>query len=107
MTDVMSADGPRALLVDLVERALRSERGVRYNQREHKPTGFYAGRRAAFVASAASLCNLLYGVNAEAAKKTISDAIKEVGEGMDLDANDPQRNQGDAIRIASAGLLAE
>jgi hypothetical protein len=83
----ISVDGPRAALVDTIIRALRSEAGVRYNQRENKPTGYYAGRRTGFVVSAAILAHYVYGVDMDEAKEFLAKAIRESSK-EDLEAPD-------------------
>jgi hypothetical protein len=71
---------PRDLLINLIERALRSEAGVREQQAHHKPTGYYTGRKAGFVCSAATLVAMLYGADYEAAKAVVSREVGAAGE---------------------------
>jgi hypothetical protein len=70
----------RVLLFRIVRRALRSENGVREQQAKGKPTGFYAGRRAASIANAADLCAVLYGGDYDAAKAKLTEAVRAAGE---------------------------
>jgi hypothetical protein len=69
------------LLLNLVERCLRSEAGVRDQQEHQKPTGWYAGRRTGFECSAATLVAMLYGVEYEAAKSTLAAEVRQAGAG--------------------------
>lgn len=104
--DPLAVSNPSgALLVDLLERALRSQAGVRHNKRENKPTGFYSGRCAGFVASAASLCHRMYGVDEEAAKNVISKKCKDADERL-AKPEPPFTRQEEALRIATSALLA-
>ena len=77
-----SMGSPRDALVNLVERAPRAEAGVREQQTNGKPTGYYAGRKAGFVASAATLASMLFGTDYEAAKATISKSVADAGKGL-------------------------
>jgi len=72
----------RVLLFDIVGRALRAEAGVRERKAERKSTEYHAGRRSAFIASAAQLMATLYGGDYEAAKHALAASVKTVGEGF-------------------------
>lgn len=70
----------RQLLFRIIEGALRAEHGVRSNQKEGKPTGYYAGRRAGRIADAALLMEVLYGGDYHEAKKSLSFGVKAAGD---------------------------
>lgn len=96
----------RELLFGLIKAALRAEHGVRYNQLANKPTGYYAGRRAGFVCSAAQLMEVLYGGDYEAAKKALSFGLKAAGEAVTLaDLVNPHTAEALAVTIAESALL--
>lgn len=104
--DILPVGGPLDVMVNLVARALRAEAGVRRKQDVKQPTGYYAGRRAGFVCSAATLATMLFGADYEAAKHLIGNRIKEAGDSwVGADLVDPHKGGELATQIAGEALL--
>lgn len=94
-------------MVNLVARALRAEAGVRRKQQVKHPTGYYAGRRAGFVCSAATLATMLFGTDYEAAKHLLSSQIKQAGDELiPSDLVDPHKGGELATQIVALVLEA-
>ncbi len=105
--DILPVGGPQDVMVNLVYRALRAEAGVRRKQAVQQSTGYYAGRRAGFVCSAATLATMLFGADYEAAKHAISREVKECGENWTPDDLAEAHKGGElATQIVNAVLLA-
>lgn len=97
----------RNLVAELVLGALRAEHGVRLRQDQNRSTDYYAGRRSAYVASAARAASVLYGADYEQVKHVVSEGVKQAGEGMDLnDLVAPDTAKAAASVIAQAAVLS-
>lgn len=98
---------PHDALVNILVAALRSEAGIRLRQLDGKSTGYYAGRRAGFICSAAVLVDQMYGGDYEQAKSEIGKAVHEAGEGWPtMDLLDPDTGGMLATDIAERALRA-
>lgn len=96
--------GSHDLLVNIIERALRSEAAIRDQDTKRRNT-YYAGRRAGFIVSAAAVIDQLYGGEYEAAKSAVSKAVKEAGEKwLPSDLRDPAKAGHIATEIAAGAL---
>lgn len=106
--ETLTTTPQRALLVELVCGALRAEHGVRYRYAAKRPTDFYAGRRAGFVASTARTLAMFYGADYDASKHAVGDGVRKAGEGLALDdLIDTATAEAAARVILGAALLAE
>lgn len=104
----ISADGPRAVLVELICKALRAEAGIRYQQEVKRSTSYYSGRRSGLTVSAALLVSQLYAVDLEAARKVISERVRLAGDEFSTsDLIKSSFAEPLAVEIAVAALLAE
>jgi hypothetical protein len=96
--------GSHDLLVNIIEKALRSEAAIR-DPNTKRSTTYYAGRRAGLVVAAAMVVDQLYGGDYEEAKSIISKGVRAAGEGWPpSDLRDPEKGAQIAAEVAAAAL---
>lgn len=97
----------RVLLFDLVANALRSQQGILRKKGAGEKTDFFAGRRSAFISSAARLMAILYDGNYDEAKRVLKEGVLATGQGFTArELEDPDIREALAKTIVERALEA-